>query len=101
VFVIDHRPEMSLVRLAIVGLDVGADIDVRVGWCESLFDLLNTALFLAVFFCGLEELEVGFGDSIIRIKWYFSSKPKELRIKESVRELFFGSESFLLYLSWG
>lgn len=38
---------------------------------------------------------------MIWLKWYLSSKPKELRIKESVSELFLGSESLFLYLSWG
>jgi hypothetical protein len=51
VFVINDRPEMILVGLAIVRLDVGADIDMGVGLSEPFFDLLNAALFLSVFFC--------------------------------------------------
>lgn len=51
VLVVNDRPEMILVGLAIVRLDIGADIDIGVGLSESFFDLLNAALFLAVLFC--------------------------------------------------
>ena len=50
-FIINNRPEMILVGLTIVRLDVGADIDKGVSLSESFFDLLDAALFLAIFFC--------------------------------------------------
>ena len=100
--VVDDRPEMGLIRLFVMGLDIGAYINVSISLSEFPFDILNSPLSLTVFPGGFKQLNIIFCNSNHHMtNKYFSSNPKEFLIKESVRELFLGSESFLLYLRVG